>query len=160
MAPLRTLLAALTVAGTMGLGTSPIGATEHHFSPLVPGCTSSVLRLSVTATTTTSSAQLTGTVTNVSAHACAIAVGPTTPTLRITSPTGALLWTSCGGGDVSAPCPQYLAVKALSPKASYVEHARWGETEGHPPVRCPKGRYTLTFRLGAISTSTPLTVTG
>jgi hypothetical protein len=87
---------------------------------------------------------------NKSKAACSVAIGPTSPTISLTSSKGVQVWNNCFLDDHSGACAQYLLLHTLAPGASYKRTYTWDQRSGTPPVRVARGVYTLTMRFAGV----------
>jgi len=90
-------------------------------------------------------------VRNTSSKTCAVAVGPTSPSLTVTNSRGVVVWNNCYASDQPGACALYLIARMLKPGATYAETFAWDQRSGQSRARVPRGTYQLTSQFSSIS---------
>jgi len=88
---------------------------------------------------------------NASNSVCSIAVGPTSPSMTVTSSHGAQVWNGCYVNGHPGACALYLVVQSLEPGAAYTKTVSWDQRSGAAAARVPVGVYELSAQFSGIA---------
>ena len=92
---------------------------------------------------------------NASNSVCSIAVGPTSPSMTVTSSHGAQVWNGCYVNGHPGACALYLVVQSLEPGAAYTKTVSWDQRSGAAAARVPVGVYELSAQFSGIALDAP-----
>ncbi|MGC1418785.1 MAG: hypothetical protein WA786_01520 [Acidimicrobiales bacterium] len=145
------IVPALLLGTALALGVTSADAKTR---PRIASCAPSALRatLSTNATTFARSApvRMKLTIKNVSAGTCAVAVGPTSPSLAIVNAKGSTVWNNCFADDQSGACAMFLMLHPLSAGAVYTLARSWNQRFGPAHKFVPRGDYVVTSSVSGL----------
>jgi len=122
--------------------------------PRISSCAPSALRATLTTNATTfhSSApvRMKVIIRNISSATCAVAVGPTSPSLSILNGKGATVWNNCFSDDQSGACAMFLMLHPLSAGAVYTLARSWNQRFGAAHAFVPRGDYVVTSNVSGL----------
>ena len=106
--------------------------------------------------------------TNTSTSACALGVGPTSPSFVVTNQSGVEVWDNCYANDQPGACAMYLMMRDLGPGATFSKTVSWDQGSGQSRARVALGMYHVTanfigsrsvgFRIGATNSARTITL--
>ena len=96
------------------------------------------------------SVTMTASIRTTSKSACDVTVGPTSPSLTLTSWRGLQVWNNCYVDDHAGSCALFLALHKLAGGASYQRTFKWNQKFGVPPTLVARGVYTLRAKFSGV----------
>jgi hypothetical protein len=149
----KTSVMALAVTSFPLFGSHVADAASHEKLPPAAACTHAELRESIVATMAPAPSRVVTfetTIENLSRKSCSVAVGPTSPMMSLTDPSGAIVWNSCYTSGEPGMCAEFLQLITLKPKASYARKQSW---EPSSTTTVLQGTYTLMSRFSGVGWS-------
>jgi hypothetical protein len=147
----QTVAAVATAFSSMTiLGAQASSATSHNKLPPAAACTHTDVRETIVATMSAAPSQVvtfTTAIENLSRKTCSVAVGPTSPMMSLTDPSGTVVWNSCYTSGEPGMCAEFLQLIALKPKASYTRKQSWEPSSTSTVLQ---GTYTLMSRFSGV----------
>ncbi len=141
----------LLLGAAMNLNVTTATSLAH---PRISSCAPSALRASLTTNATTfhrsAPVRMNVTIRNISSATCAVAVGPTSPSLSILNDKGATVWNNCFSDDQSGACAMFLMLHPLAAGAVYTLARSWNQRFGATHGFVPRGDYIVTSNVSGL----------
>lgn len=152
------VLVAVSFVGSLG-GVTPFATPAPAASAGVTPCSSALATITASIDHArylpATPVRVTVSLHNRAATACSYAVGPTSPTYRVTNAAGATVWGSCWAGGAPSPCADFLVQRILAAGATARQRFTWDQRSGTPDQLVPAGRYRFTVSLQGLSAWIP-----
>ncbi|MGD0056021.1 MAG: hypothetical protein ABSC34_11375 [Acidimicrobiales bacterium] len=94
---------------------------------------------------------------NTSTAACAVAIGPTSPSMTIANDRGAVVWNNCYSDDRPGACAMFLMLHAIVARGVYVITRTWDQRSGSDRALVARGTYWLTANLSGVRATSKIT---